>query len=78
MSQAGSLVAGGGGGGGGREGDIVQTGVGAVGAVMDDGLEENLGAILGMLRIAEWYGRNDDRGWIYIYYISGSGSDRQR
>jgi hypothetical protein len=51
VSQVGSLVANGG--GGGREGDIVQTGVGAVGAVMDDGLEESLGAILGMLRIAE-------------------------
>ena len=43
VSQAGSLVAGG---GGGREGDVVQTGVGAV---MDDGLEANLGAILGMV-----------------------------
>ena len=42
----GSLITGGG--GGGREGDVVQTGVG-VGAVMDDGLEANLGAILGMV-----------------------------
>jgi hypothetical protein len=47
VSQVGSLVANGG--GGGREGDIVQTGVGAVGAVMDDGLEASLGAILGMV-----------------------------
>jgi hypothetical protein len=46
----GSLVAGG---GGEREGDVVQTGVGAVGAVvgavMVDGLEEDLGPILGMV-----------------------------
>jgi hypothetical protein len=49
VSQAGSLIAAGG--GGGREGDVVQTGVGVgtVGAVMDDGLEASLGAILGMV-----------------------------
>lgn len=58
MSQEGSLIAGG---GGEREGDVVQTGVGAV---MDVGLEANLGEILGMvLSIVERYGRNDDRGW---------------
>jgi hypothetical protein len=47
VSQVGSLIAGGG--GGGREGDVVRTGVGAVGAVMDDGLEAGLGLILGMV-----------------------------
>jgi hypothetical protein len=46
VSQLGSLIAG----GGGREGDEVQTGVGLMGAVMDDGLEASLGAILGMVR----------------------------
>jgi hypothetical protein len=45
VSQAGSLVAAGGGGGG-REGDVVQTGVGAV---MDGDLEADFGAILGMV-----------------------------
>ena len=47
MSQAGSLIPACGGGGGG--GDVVRTGVG-VGAVVDDGLEASLGAILGMVR----------------------------
>jgi hypothetical protein len=46
VSQVGSLIVGG---GGGREGDVVRTGVGAVGAVMDDGLEASLGSILGMV-----------------------------
>lgn len=46
MSQVGSLIAGG---GGEREGDVVRTGVGTVGAVMDDGLEVGLGPILGMV-----------------------------
>jgi hypothetical protein len=54
VSQMGSLIAGGGGGGGEREGGVVQTGVGAVGAVvgavMVDGLEVNLGPILGMVQ----------------------------
>ena len=47
MSQAGSLIPACGGGGG----DVVRTGVGVgVGAVVDDGLEASLGAILGMMR----------------------------
>jgi len=44
VSQAGSLIPACGGGG-----DVVRTGVG-VGAVVDDGLEASLGAILGMVR----------------------------
>lgn len=48
MSQAGSLIAGA---GGGREGDVVRMEVGEVGeAVMGDGLEAGLGAILGIVR----------------------------
>jgi len=47
VSQAGSLITSG---GEGREGDVAQTGVGlGMGAVMGDGLEVSLGAILGMV-----------------------------
>ena len=78
MSQAGSLIAGAGAGGGGREGDVVRMEVGE--AVMGDGLEAGLGAILGIVRrlwnaadcgvLRSRHRRSDDRGLeIYICNI---------